>query len=221
MITQPLGEAPEKTQEAILLYLKRQGEMAVSDLCALLKITSMAVRRHLAHLQKDGLIESRIVKQSRGRPTYRYKLTDKAESLFPSAGSTLASDLLEAVYEQAGHQGVMDLLTRRNDKRTARYFERVQGKTLLERVEAVAKIFSEDGYMTEFEPLADGNYLIYQRHCAVHDLANQFKQLCAMEPTLMESLLGVKVTREKYIMRDDPICAYLVHANQAIEEKPN
>lgn len=85
MITQPLGDTPEKTQEAILLYIKRQGELTVSDLCTLLGITSMAVRRHLAGLQKDGLVESRIERQSRGRPTYKFKLTDKAESRSPRA----------------------------------------------------------------------------------------------------------------------------------------
>jgi len=214
MITQPLGEIPEKTQEAIVLHLKRQGELTVSDLCSVLGITSMAVRRHLTGLQKDGLIESRIERQTRGRPTYKYKLTDKAESLFPSGGSTLAVDLLDAVYEQAGHKGVMELLTIRNKKRIERLKTRVNDKTLGERVEEVAKIFSEDGYMTEWEGLPDGNFIIYQRHCAVHDLANQFRQLCLMEPQMMQALLGVKVTREKYILRNDPLCAYLVHAQE-------
>lgn len=90
----------------------------------------------------------------------------------------------------------------------------------------MAKIFSEDGYMTEWEGLADGNFIIYQRHCAVHDLANQFRQLCLMEPQMMQALLGVKVTREKYILRNDPLCAYLVHAGDqpldlAVEALPD
>lgn len=217
MITQPLGETPEKTQEAILLYLKRQGELTVADLCNLLGITSMAVRRHLAGLQKDGLVDSRIERQSRGRPTYKFKLTDKAEARFPSGGSTLAVDLLDAVYEQSGHSGVMELLSIRNQKRIERLKARVESKTLAERVEEVAHIFSEDGYMTEWEALPDGNFLIYQRHCAVHDLANQFRQLCFMEPQMIQALLGVKVTREKYILREDPLCAYLIHSHEAAD----
>jgi hypothetical protein len=35
-----------------------------------------------------------------------------------------------------------------------------------------------------------------------------------MEPQMMQALLGVKVTREKYILRNDPLCAYLVHAGE-------
>ncbi|MBK7839188.1 MAG: MarR family transcriptional regulator, partial [Candidatus Obscuribacter sp.] len=210
MITRPLGDVPEKTQDALLLYLKRRGELSVSDLCELLGITSMAVRRHLAHLQAEGLIETRMVRQSRGRPNYKYKLAAKAETLFPSATANMAEDLLAAVMEQSGAQGVMDLLALRNKKRMVAIAERIEGMDLRERVQEVTRIFSEDGYMTEWEELPDGNFLIYQRHCAVHDLANKFRQVCTMEPDLMQNILKVKVTREKYILRGDALCAYLV-----------
>ncbi|MGH2509664.1 MAG: ArsR family transcriptional regulator, partial [Ktedonobacteraceae bacterium] len=58
MITQSLGENPESTHQAVLLHIKRAGEMTVSALCSELGITSMAVRRHLSALQQEGLVES-------------------------------------------------------------------------------------------------------------------------------------------------------------------
>ncbi len=216
MITQPLSEQPERTQEAVLLYLKRDGEMTVGALCDLLGVTSMAVRRHLAALQKEGLVESRLEKQSRGRPTYKYKLTEKSESLFPSGFQNLAIDLLDLVFEQSGHKGVMQLLARRNDRLSKRLKTRVDEKCLPERVAEVSKIFSENGYMTEWEPLDDGNFIIYQRHCAVHELATQYRQLCVLEPRLMEQLLGYKISRTKYMLKDDPVCAYLVHSDSPL-----
>lgn len=210
MRTQQLGDNPERTQEAVLMYIKRTGEVTVADLCKELSITSMAVRRHIAGLQKDGLVESRIVRQSRGRPTYHYKLTEKAEGLFPTGFQNLAVDLLDVVFEQSGHKGVMDLLSRRNEKMVERFQVRVANKDIKGRVAEVAKIFSENGYMTEWESLPDGNFIIFQRHCAVHDLALQYRQLCVLEPQLMENLLGVKVTRQQYILKNDPVCGYLV-----------
>jgi predicted ArsR family transcriptional regulator len=142
-------------------------------------------------------------------------LTEKAETLFPSGFQNLAIDLLDLVYEQAGHKGVMELLNRRNDRLAKRLRSRVDNKSPLERVQEVAKIFTEFGYMTEWEALPDGNYIIYQRHCAVHDLANQYRQLCVLEPRLMENLLGMKVTREQYILKNDPVCGYIVHSQPA------
>ena len=150
MITQQLGDAPESTQQAVLLHIKRSGELTVAELCKILGITSMAVRRHISVMQQEGLIASRMVRQSRGRPTYMYKLTDKAEALFPSGFQNLAIDLLDLVYEQSGHQGVMELLSRRNDRMAARLQPRVAGKAPKERVEEVAKIFTEFGYMTDW-----------------------------------------------------------------------
>jgi predicted ArsR family transcriptional regulator len=210
MLTPRLEQAPEKTHEALLLYLKKNGEMTVAALCQVLGVTPMAVRRHLASLQKEGWVESKIVKQLRGRPTYHYRLSEKASALFPSGFQSLAGDLLDMVYEERGHKGVMDFLSRRNEKLAARLKARLANKNLAERVVEVAKIFSEDGYMTEWEELPDGNFLIYQRNCALHDLANQYRQVCVLEPRLLETLLGTKVNRQQYMLKNDPVCGYLV-----------
>ena len=43
MRTQQLGENPERTQEAVLMYIKRMSEVTVADLCKELGITSMGV----------------------------------------------------------------------------------------------------------------------------------------------------------------------------------
>ncbi|QQR56502.1 MAG: transcriptional regulator [Candidatus Melainabacteria bacterium] len=214
MINHPLSHPADQTnttQDLIVLFIKKNKEVTVSELCAYLKITSMAVRRHLNVLQTDGLVDAELVRHGRGRPFYKYRLTSKAENLFPSGFQNLAMDLLDAIYEQSGHEGVLNLLTIRNKKRLSTLTPRIEDKSLDERVREVSKIFSEDGYMTEWEILPDGNYFIFQRHCAVHDVAKKYRQVCALEPQLMESLLGVKVTREKYMLKNDPVCGYLVH----------
>lgn len=215
MVTQPLSDAPENTHQAVLYHLKRNNEMTVAELCDVLGITSMAVRRHLTGLQKEGLIEGRLVRQSRGRPTYRYRLTSKAESLFPSGLATMAFDLLDAVFETKGHTGVMELLTLRDSWLEKRHKGRLEQLPMEERIAEVVKIYSESGFMTRWERLPDGNYFIYQQHCAIHHLATQYRQICVLEPRLMSNLLGVKVTREKFMLKDDPICGYLVETNVA------
>ncbi len=213
MVTSQLSENPENTHQAVLFYLKRRSEMTVSDLCGVLGITSMAVRRHIVGLQKEGLIECRLVRQSRGRPTYKYRLTAKAESLFPSALNNLAFELLDAVYEARGHEGVMDLLKLRQEALLRKYSPHLQQLDLESRVREVCKIFSDNGYMTEWSQLPGGQFLIYQRHCAVHNLASQYQQICVLETQLIEQLLGVSVARQQHILNDDPVCGYLVGIN--------
>jgi predicted ArsR family transcriptional regulator len=186
--------------------------MTVAELCEVLGVTAMAVRRHLAGLQKDGLVDCRLVRQVRGRPTYHYRLTDKAEAMFPSGLGTMAYDLLDAVFETKGHKGVMELLSMRNEFLAKKHLPRLEKMSMEERVKAVVQLFSESGFMSEWQRLPDGNYFIYQQHCAIHHLATQYRQLCVLEPKLMETLLGTKVTREKFMLKDDPICGYCVHA---------
>lgn len=213
VVTKTLDENPERTHEAIVLHIKRHGEMTVAELCDVLKITSMAVRRHLIGLQNEGLVDCRIVKQTRGRPTYRYKLTEKASKLFPSGVEALASDILEVVADLHGPEAVIDLLKARNDKLQKRLIEETSGLSLEEKVKAVADFFSTNGYMSEWQRLPDGNFILYQRHCAVHNLASQYRQLCGLEPKLIENVLGVKVSRQQYLLNNDPVCSYLVHAD--------
>lgn len=218
MVTAPLNEIPENTHQAVLFYLKRRSEMTVADLCEVLGVTSMAVRRHLSGLQKDGLVECRLVKQGRGRPTYRYRLSPKAESLFPSAINNFAFELLDAVYEAKGHAGVMELLQLRDEALLKKLLPGLHELPLPERVREVVRIFSENGYMTDFNELPDGNFFIFQQHCAVHNLASQYRQICVLESRLLERLLGVKTQRQQYMMKNDPVCGYMVFANQPLED---
>jgi predicted ArsR family transcriptional regulator len=216
MVNPPLNESPENTHQAVLFYLKRRSEMTVADLCEVLGITSMAVRRHLSGLQKDGLVEARLVRQTRGRPSYKYRLTPKAESLFPSAINSFAFELLDAMYEAKGHKGVMELLQIRDEALLKKLLPFLQKLSLPERVREVVRIFSENGYMTEVNELEDGNYFIYQQHCAVHNLASQYRQICVLEARLFERLLGVHTVRQQYIMKGDQVCGYMVHANEPL-----
>ncbi len=210
MLSTHLETEPHNTQEALLLHLKRRGEMTVAQLSNVLGITEMAVRRHLSHLQSEHLVESRLVKQLRGRPNYFYRLGKEAKSLFPSGSDNLAKDLLQLVQEEVGPQGVTNLLKKRNELVVKKLQDRLAGKDLAERVVEVAKFFSGEGYMTDWEKLADGSFIIYQRNCALHDLASEYRQICAMEPKLIEELLGTKVMRKQHILNNDPVCGYLV-----------
>jgi predicted ArsR family transcriptional regulator len=208
MLSQQLNTTPHNTQEALLWHLKKQGELTVAQLSELLSVTEMAVRRHLAHLQSNELVESRLVKQTRGRPNYFYRLGKQANSLFPSGTKNLAKDLLQIIQEESGPKGVTDLLKKRNDLLVSKLKTRLVNKNLEERITELAKFFSDEGYMTEWEKLPDGNFVMYQKNCALHELASEFRQICALEPKLIEELLRAKITRKQHILNNDPVCGY-------------
>ena len=210
MLNAILNKNPQNTQEALLWHLKRNGEMTVARLSAALDITEMAVRRHLVHLQSLHFVESRLVKQTRGRPNYFYYLGKQANTLFPSGADNFARDLLQIVQEEAGAKGVTDLLKKRNDLLVKKLKEQLKDKDLAQRIDEVAKFFSDEGYMTSWEKLPDGNFVMYQKNCALHALASEFRQICALEPKLIEELLGAKISRKQHMLNNDPVCGYLI-----------
>jgi predicted ArsR family transcriptional regulator len=210
MATTLTTETPKRTRQAILLHLKEHGEMSIPQLCEVLKVTPMAVHRHLTGLKVEGLVFARTQKQGRGRPVMLYSLTEKASSAFPSNFENVAIEVLDVIAERDGQAGVMDVLKRRNQKLVEKLRPRMQDKDLQQKVEEVSRIFSENGYMTQWEALPNGGFFIYQRNCAVHSLAGKYRQLCVMEPKLIEDLLEVKVSRTQYMLKNDPVCGYLV-----------
>src|SRR4029453_1544236 len=71
------------TRERILVLLRRHGRLSAPRLAELLQLTSVGVRRHLALLERDGLVGATIEKPKRGRPTAVYRLTDAGLETFP------------------------------------------------------------------------------------------------------------------------------------------
>ena len=57
------------TRKVILSMLKTQGPLSVHDLAKQLGITEMAVRRHIHSMEKDDLLETKLVRQAMGRPS--------------------------------------------------------------------------------------------------------------------------------------------------------
>ena len=73
--------------------------MTAGQLSEAIGITSMGVRQHLNSLERDGLIATQVVRQKRGRPSHRFRLTEEADRLFPSRYGQMAVDLLDQIVE--------------------------------------------------------------------------------------------------------------------------
>src|SRR3990172_10101528 len=86
----------QTTRQQILDFLRQQGEGSVRQLGPHLQLTPTGVRQHLAILEREGLVSSRELRGHVGRPALAYRLTAKAEALYPKAYGALASAVLNA-----------------------------------------------------------------------------------------------------------------------------
>jgi predicted ArsR family transcriptional regulator len=199
------------TRQVILTLLKRNQELTVSSLATTLDVTEMAVRRHLRELERDELISSRLEKQAMGRPIHKYFLTDKGSETFPRNYSDLSLGILQDVERLSGSKMVDQLFEQRRDRLFEKYEADIQG-TFRERVEALARIQSQAGYMVEYKELEDGTFEFIEYNCPISQVAKEYPIACTCEQQLFKRLLVTEhVERKSCIAKENtPCCVYKV-----------
>lgn len=197
-----LGE-PRAT---IVRILKRDGERSAPELAEALGITDVAVRRHLALLAEDGFITDRTVKQERGRPVARYRLTERGEDLFPHRYEEMVDELIAFITDQLGSSGLRAFLRWRQDRETESYAAAVDGEDIAVRLDQLAEALSEAGFAAEVRETGDG-FELTQTHCAVYEVAKEYPEMCAHEAAMFRRVLGdVTISRRETLASGADAC---------------
>ncbi|HEY2446837.1 MAG TPA: metalloregulator ArsR/SmtB family transcription factor [Rhizomicrobium sp.] len=199
---------------AVLDIVKWEGPVTAETLAARLGITGMAVRQHLDALLKSGLTAFDTKSSGRGRPPKLWRVTGAADSHFPDAHSALAADLISQMRQAFGEEGLDRLVALRTAQQERTYSPRVAAKTSLKsRLDALAKLRSEEGYMAEVRRDREtGAWLFVENHCPICAAARLCTGLCREELSLFQRVLGkdVRVERISHILVGASRCAYRV-----------
>jgi predicted ArsR family transcriptional regulator len=209
--TQAPGE--RKTRRSIAKLLKTEGPIDSAQLARKLGLTAMAVRQHLYALQAEGLVTAEERPVPIGRPAKFWSLTREADRLFPEAYAELSVALIDSVKDAFGAEGLERVLTSRCARQRADYGKRIRpGDSLAKKLQELAKVRTEEGYMAEVRKEGDGSYLLVENHCPICAAANACQGFCSTELELFKSVLGPEVTveRAEHIISGDQRCVYRV-----------
>ncbi|WP_325048416.1 helix-turn-helix transcriptional regulator [Paenibacillus sp. CAA11] len=198
------------TREHILHLLKTLGPLTAREMTVQLQITEMAVRRHLGTLERDGLIEPKLQRQTMGRPTSVYALTEEAEGFFPKTYHKVTLELLNELKEEAGEAMIGRLFERRKFKLMKKYEARMEGRDLPAKVRILTEMQNEGGYMAECGQSENGDYVLKEYNCPIYEVADHYNHACSCELELFESLLDTKVTRTECLAKGGSCCAYVI-----------
>src|SRR3990170_5929509 len=116
------------TKREILLTLKRDGEVDLGTLARRLRVSKMAVYRHVKDLEEAGLIERSAKRRGVGRPRLTLKLAPGASSIFPKAYASITCAVLELIEKRMGREAVEDALRSRQAAVVPEYERKVQGE---------------------------------------------------------------------------------------------
>jgi predicted ArsR family transcriptional regulator len=148
-----------------------------------------------------------------GRPAKFWRLTRGADRLFPEAYAELSVALIDSVKDAFGDEGIERVLTSRCARQRVDYGKRIKpGDPLQKKLQELAKVRTEEGYMAEVRAEGEGSFLLIENHCPICAAANACQGFCATELELFRSVLGpgVAIERAEHIISGDHRCVYRV-----------
>jgi predicted ArsR family transcriptional regulator len=225
------GDQP--TRERVVRSILVNGPSTAATLAERLDLTPAAVRRHLEHLLSQGALEARDARptatRGRGRPAKIFAITDSGRESFDQQYDDLAVQALRYLSETGGDEAVMEFARRRVAFIERDYATVTAADPGLSPAEALARVFSTEGYAASVRslPLLDGLSAaeqLCQQHCPVSHVAHEFPQLCEAETEAIGHVLGRHVQRLATIAHGDGVCTTcipnpLVSTGSTTEEK--
>jgi predicted ArsR family transcriptional regulator len=197
----------------VLYVLKSRGPAATRELARRLGITETGVRQHMAALHDKGLVSFDERPEGVGRPRRLWRLTEAGHGRFPDRHGDLLAGLLEDIRGTFGLEG-LDRLIRARERQTLAAYRRALEplEELGERVRALAKLRTAEGYMADAQRQRDGSWLLIENHCPICVAAKACQGFCRSELDVFAAAFGngVVVRREEHLLTGARRCVYRI-----------
>lgn len=182
--------------------------MSVAQLAAELGLTAGGVRQQLAQLESAGAVVHEAGAAGRGRFFYSLAPVSMAEE--HAAYHRFVVRLLREI--EGGQPGSLDRAV--EELCTAPDPATLASNDVEERVAAVCRVLSENGFCAKAEPAEDGHVALLLQACPVEALAREFDLICeAEERCLARWFAGFEVRRDRWALSGASGCSYVVSAS--------
>jgi predicted ArsR family transcriptional regulator len=209
---QPLRMSTDRSAR-VLYSLKSRGPLGTYDLARGLGITEVGTRQHLGKLHDDGLVAYEDRSGDVGRPKRIWRLTAKGHARFPDTHGDLTVSLIEGIRLVFGAPGLDRLIQARQETILASYRQVLEPLAdLSDRVRAMARLRTMEGYMAQAKRQRDGSFLLIEHHCPICAAAQACQGFCRSELEVFEAAFGadVSVTREEHLLSGARRCVYRI-----------
>jgi len=179
--------------------LKRTGGSAVPALAEVIGMSYMGTKQHCEALKKAGYVESwRVPRTQVGRPEVLYRLTPKADALFPGPAVSVLLGMLEAARALYGDMAPERLLRQHFEQQRSAWLAKVQrGKSLVERATRLADLREKEGCVNRCRFDSTRGFRIEELHHPLRSVFAAYPRAALIELRMIEELLVAKVTRRE------------------------
>jgi predicted ArsR family transcriptional regulator len=214
-----VADPDERTRDRVLSAVLEHGPISAAELGDMLGFTPAAVRRHLDHLDRSGVIEVKRVAKAgagAGRPARRYVLSSQGQSKLGNDYLDIATLALQQLQEVAGQEAVRQFAVERFSEMERRYAPEIEqaGPDITARARVLAEALSRDGFVASAAsieakaplPAALSSVQLCQGHCTIQQLDAHFPVFCDVETEVFSRLVGVDVRRLSTLARGGHVC---------------
>jgi len=195
----------------ILYFLKIMQQAGLYDLSKVMKISRMAIHKHMVELQNRGLVESIEVRDGVGRPKMSYSLSSTGKTIFPKSYADIATIALNFIEKEMGKTGVESILRERQRSLYDKYYAKIKNLNFDNKVKELAKIRDEEGYIAESKKnQKNKNHTLLEYNCPIIMIAEKHWEACSTETELFEKLLGANIETTHRAAKGDSICKFVI-----------
>lgn len=210
MPTDDLLDLLSESRLRIIELIKFRGSLTVETAAEQLELSETTIRQHLTRLSDDELVDAQPHADGPGRPTLVYRLTPRAQRLFPSQDDALLGKLLQFLLRR-GYPDLVDEFFRstweERRQRLARRIDDAGADTLDEQLAILDQFLTKEGFAPDIET-DDERVVIRECNCPFSEGVRATQLPCRLETEFFERILHRDVERTSHIPAGDPACCY-------------
>jgi predicted ArsR family transcriptional regulator len=194
--------------------LAAHGEATVADITRELRLNAANIRRHLEVMRAEGLVDVRIQRNDVGRPSYVYRLTERAEEMtahYPRLVDRMFRRIASLPADQAstGQRLMSQVFDGVAEDIAGVYRLQVTGATVGERVAETSAALKDEGIVDHWRKDDDGFHLM-NTSCPYRKAAESSDAPCHADHRVVEMLVGAPVEQVSRVIDGKPMCEYVV-----------
>ena len=202
------GSSP---RQDIVRILRQHGPLDLAEIARHYGARTQSLRPQLNWLLADSYVTVDTVRGGVGRPRNRYRLTARADEMFPKDYRDLVVELVASAATQGEVELVRSVFIRREFALESEIGPMLLGRSLEEKLDIICRAMSARGFMARYFASDDG-FVLEASNCPVSAVVEITDLPCSCERDMIGRLLAGEAVVEstKRLPLNDDVCTYAV-----------
>jgi predicted ArsR family transcriptional regulator len=201
----------DSTRGKIVDALRNRGAASAYELAAEFGLSANAIRQQLVILERDGLVAGKSVRRGKTKPTHEYALTPEAGRYYPQAYDKMLNAVLREVRAGGGDAAVARIFENIGKRASGKLAAKVAGKSVPERVEAVAESIRSSGVAVDVERRGD-TIVLHEHSCPYANVVAEHPECCSAIHTVLDDVVAANVKQTESLATGGAACRFEVAA---------